>query len=263
MHTTVYPRKAFTLIELLIVIAIIAILAAILFPVFARARENARRSSCASNLKQIGLGIMQYTQDYDECLPSSTDLNGTTNGYSWRGMTLPYTKSLQLYNCPSNPRNKTDASYDKPLDPEFNISYAANENVIQYTTTGNPQVFVKLSAINAPAQLITVVESLDSEPFLDYSTAWNFTNAGLFAGHLSTSNYLFVDGHVKAYRPLQTVAPGVSASNTVDTDNMWVNVLPDRAVYTGQCSGVNSSNVTSVNDCYKKMLGQAETQYGS
>src|SRR5687768_5924591 len=61
--------KGFTLIELLVVIAIIAILAAILFPVFARARENARRSSCQSNLKQIGLGFAQYTQDYDEKMP--------------------------------------------------------------------------------------------------------------------------------------------------------------------------------------------------
>lgn len=61
--------KGFTLIEILVVIAIIALLAAILFPVFARARENARRTSCASNLKQIGLGIMQYTQDYDERMP--------------------------------------------------------------------------------------------------------------------------------------------------------------------------------------------------
>src|SRR4028118_1774787 len=62
-------RSGFTLIELLVVIAIIGILASILFPVFARARENARRSSCQSNLKQIGLGILQYTQDYDEKLP--------------------------------------------------------------------------------------------------------------------------------------------------------------------------------------------------
>lgn len=61
--------NAFTLIELLVVIAIIAILSAILFPVFGRARENARRSSCQSNLKQIGLGIMQYVQDYDGYYP--------------------------------------------------------------------------------------------------------------------------------------------------------------------------------------------------
>lgn len=62
-------KNAFTLIELLVVISIIAVLAAILFPVFARARENARRASCLSNLKQVGLGIMQYTQDYDERYP--------------------------------------------------------------------------------------------------------------------------------------------------------------------------------------------------
>src|SRR5688500_20208201 len=73
-------HRGFTLIELLVVIAIIALLAAILFPVFARARENARRTSCQSNLKQIGLGIVQYYQDYDECLPASVTRVSTT-GY--------------------------------------------------------------------------------------------------------------------------------------------------------------------------------------
>ena len=72
--------KGFTLIELLVVIAIIAILAAILFPVFARARENARRTSCLNNMKQIGLGFMQYTQDYDEKYPPNMPETGTPDG---------------------------------------------------------------------------------------------------------------------------------------------------------------------------------------
>ncbi len=94
-------RSAFTLIELLVVIAIIAILAAILFPVFARARENARRSSCQSNLKQIGLGVMQYTQDYDERFPQT--VQNVSQGLGWVQLINPYIKSYQLFQCPSEP----------------------------------------------------------------------------------------------------------------------------------------------------------------
>ena len=121
-----YPkRKAFTLIELLVVIAIIAILAAILFPVFARARENARRSSCQSNLKQIGLGIIQYAQDYDEKMPRAyyayPDSSGTPAGndiigdYKWMDVVQPYAKSVQVFNCPSDSfSNGTHRAYVYP-----------------------------------------------------------------------------------------------------------------------------------------------------
>jgi prepilin-type N-terminal cleavage/methylation domain-containing protein/prepilin-type processing-associated H-X9-DG protein len=97
-------KNAFTLIELLVVIAIIAILASILFPVFGRARENARRSSCQSNLKQIGLTFVQYSQDYDEYLPmswNSRDSTTNTGAVPWMMMIQPYVKSIQMFSCPS------------------------------------------------------------------------------------------------------------------------------------------------------------------
>ena len=108
-------KMGFTLIELLVVIAIIAILAAILFPVFARARENARRASCQSNLKQIGLGIAQYTQDYDEKFPyvvTDTADPATpvfcSSDTLWSDVVQPYIKSTQVFICPSA------SKYDTP-----------------------------------------------------------------------------------------------------------------------------------------------------
>jgi len=106
------PRKnsAFTLIELLVVIAIIAILAAILFPVFAQAREKARQSACLSNMKQMGLGLMQYKQDYDETFPTAyyhrafnPASGGTSQGYiHWSALIQPYVKNYGIFLCPSD-----------------------------------------------------------------------------------------------------------------------------------------------------------------
>jgi len=107
-------RQGFTLIELLVVIAIISILASILFPVFARARENARRASCLSNLKQIGLGMMMYVQDYDERYPQAyytVDSVTTT----WQDMLQPYVKSEQIFICPSSSRTE-------PLNGNYGVN---------------------------------------------------------------------------------------------------------------------------------------------
>jgi len=224
-------RHAFTLIELLVVIAIIAILAAILFPVFARARENARRSSCTSNLKQIGLGLMQYTQDYDDRLPlrqyDNTDY-GVAN--SWRRTTYPYTKSAQIYSCPSNSFNATlaDDSTTARINavggtgaPVFMRSYAANAS--NNTTTdfvggSTPMEFGKsspLAAMPDVTRTVLVTESKEGDNNVhmnDTNPANRFANANYaFEGHLGTVNFLFVDGHVKSMRPSQTASP----------TNMW------------------------------------------
>src|SRR5579859_8096488 len=100
-------RRAFTLIELLVVIAIIAILAAILFPVFAQAREKARAISCLSNGLQTGMAIAQYTQDYDELMPSGRAFAGDPNfnqhkGQAWASQCQAYIKNAQIFKCPDD-----------------------------------------------------------------------------------------------------------------------------------------------------------------
>ena len=119
-------RRAFTLVELLTVIAIIALLAAILFPAFSRARENARRASCTSNLRQIGMGMIQYTADYDGYQPATQ-----VNGVGWAVLIIPYTKSGQIFVCPSTTRGQR---FD--VNPLLVHSGAGNTSYIGTTTDG-------------------------------------------------------------------------------------------------------------------------------
>jgi prepilin-type N-terminal cleavage/methylation domain-containing protein len=95
--------SGFTLIELLVVIAIIAILAAILFPVFARVREKARQTSCASNMKQLGTAFMQYVQDNNERYPSVRAVTPNNNYIGgWANVIYPYVKSTAAFACPDD-----------------------------------------------------------------------------------------------------------------------------------------------------------------
>ena len=210
-------RSGFTLIELLVVIAIIAILAAILFPVFARARENARRSSCQSNLKQIGLGIIQYAQDYDERMPmriwgapASTDLQEYN---SWRRSIFPYVKSTQIFACPSNSSTNGTVGGPNSRDsdpakltaggsvagaPVFPISYAING----WSGTGGTPVALQGGGINLaqlqdPARTLLVGET--SREYSELVPVYGFS------GHLGTCNFLYTDGHVKAVKPITTI----------------------------------------------------------
>lgn len=184
-------RSAFTLIELLVVIAIIAILAAILFPVFARARENARRSSCLSNTKQLGLSVLQYAQDYDEKLPPSLALPSLQ---AWFHMVQPYLKSNQLLYCPSD----TGANTNNP--PTLNnISYGYNYFYLNVDRINYDEGGVSLAAIGTVAETVMLGDGgLPSAG--SYAIAWDTANYQPRARHLEGANICFVDGHSKWYK---------------------------------------------------------------
>ncbi len=234
-------RKGFTLIELLVVIAIIAILAAILFPVFARARENARRASCQSNLKQIGLGILQYTQDYDEKYPTYCGASGTTaatssnvsssNTFGWADSLQPYMKSTQIFQCPSE-TNSPGAASASGLTPD---PTAAGYSDYWMNELASGQA---LAAFNSSASTVMngdgISDTAQSNSVggctavvaADFSVTCSDAQAATFATlpssgsnyaaarHLTGANYGFADGHVKWQR-------GVSDSSAVSTSVYW------------------------------------------
>lgn len=206
--TSSNKHRAFTLIELLVVIAIIALLAAILFPVFGRARENARKSACANNLKQLGVSIEMYKQDFDNRFLAGGQANTTCPRYRLTA----YAKNNQLWVCPSD-NNLTVRAMTNPL----NVSYNLNNQL-----SDEPE-----ANITRPAEIVVTT---DSDPGELGWTEGNTWNAGLttdwphlrpsctdsntsttvsncsresykerwFSRHNNTFNALFFDGHSKA-----------------------------------------------------------------
>jgi prepilin-type N-terminal cleavage/methylation domain-containing protein/prepilin-type processing-associated H-X9-DG protein len=266
-------RSGFTLIELLVVIAIIAILASILFPVFGRARENARRSSCQSNLKQIGLGIMQYTQDYDEKFMVGHRVPAL--GQGWGGPLYPYLKSTQIFSCPSD-------TTTSPVATSQVNSYGANLNITR-TDPGSatdPHPGQSIAVQSAPAKTVLLFEvrgihgnlasptetgsnvvsavanganngtSLALYPFANGNTTGGDLVTGPLGNnpastaptprHFDGANYLMCDGHVKWFKG-SAVSPG-SVAFSESCNQGGSPATADCATQAGMAAGTANSN---------------------
>jgi prepilin-type N-terminal cleavage/methylation domain-containing protein/prepilin-type processing-associated H-X9-DG protein len=250
-------KRGFTLIELLVVIAIIAILAAILFPVFAKAREKARQISCDSNEKQLGLGLLQYTQDYDEkwpvgsittALENGGTLSPTVNytGAGWAGEIYSYTKSTGLYKCPDDSTSNGTVG-TVPATP---VSYAYNSN---FSNAGSP---ITNASLSAPASTVVLAEAEGSASDVaqgdetNEGTATPFTlNTGLSAAGNGLAITTDDSGTAQGASPLTTYYTG-------PVSGQW-STVPTAGYYTGtQGLHTGQSNYLLADGHVKSFSGQ-------
>jgi len=230
-NASIQQSKGFTLIEILVTIAIIAIIAAILFPVFARARENARRASCMSNEKQMGVAAMMYSQDYDEqVLPSYV------GSQYWPYLLQPYTKSTQVFDCPSDTGNDkydggtwyTSMGSIGPLEYGYSQLLSAGLPAGVRSPT--------LAAIPQPSATVMLVDSSNwravpaNADFIASGT-WKFvvdsTSYPQYR-HLDTANVLFCDGHAKSMHLGDLEATATSENGTSLTNDYEQYILWNR-----------------------------------
>jgi len=210
-----FPNRiaAFSLVELLVVIAIIAIITAILFPVFAHARENARRTTCLSNMKEIDLANLMYAQDYDETLPSLTRDASAVPVITLDFPTVlqPYIKNTQIFYCPDN----TQISFFAPEKSLRCIGAGYNWGPIQnlYKPGGGGGLLspdargplsvyagAQLAAVSAPAETFAFGDTesdsfytVSVDPCCEYTGS---TNSALI--HAGMFSMAYVDGHAKS-----------------------------------------------------------------
>lgn len=227
-------KFGYQLLELLVVMAIVGLLGAILLPVFSRVREGVRRTSCQSNLKQIGLAVAQYGQDWDDTIfPYQTSNDSGSTRQSWQDLLYPYTTTEGTFNCPSN---LNGASYKYSQDRSksggsnfgsYNISgcYTHRTTPPFAVVSGPSDAFakVKLAQIVRPAETILAGDGYPGRNIFNLEDSSNkgaatvredshlstsprllgradIDTVGLVERHLGTANVLWADGHVKASR---------------------------------------------------------------
>ncbi len=251
-----FAHRGFTLIEILVVVAIISLLAAILFPVFARARENARRASCQSNMKQIGLGLLQYIADYDETLPysfygtfgDSTPVGSASDNYKWMDAIFPYVKSEAIFNCPSDSATNTYHYRDSVNYGSYGLNGAYGSVITDSQTPPRSanNLLVRMSAVEVPASTVWATDNNNSvsdtntggsQGFFWASPATNPTIShtnprqlqNIVERHLDTTNVLYCDGHVKAQKldALSRTTTLVDPKDGVTKDVMTVFTIED------------------------------------
>ena len=244
-------RHGFTLIELLVVIAIIAILAAILFPVFQKVRENARRASCLSNEKQLGLAFTQYTQDADEKYPCGIVSSNGFYGGGWGGQIYAFVKSVGVYKCPDDSTatvgNNTPVSYayNAYVGAASGSGFALSQFAAPASTYLLSEVIGAQAVLTDPAETGSIAKS--GEDFPNYANLLTVDNTnvarygdtaggngpnplvsvsgplieGTYSGsqqgktrqHSEGSDYLLADGHVKWIRGSSAVSCCASTTN--------------------------------------------------
>jgi prepilin-type N-terminal cleavage/methylation domain-containing protein len=222
-------KRGFTLIELLVVIAIIAILAAILLPVFATARERARRASCASNLKQLGLAVIAYTQDFDERFPCGDNWHGTTAandanyfcGSKWQ--INSYVKSDGVWHCPDDgdwntagPNSPWYTSYGTMFDSWYDTHYWDSSN-------GNGTSGQDTAVNNNWMSLSTPVNGIQGTPYCNGATPGGRSGITLSAVKSPAAKGMFLD---------QQGWHESIAQNQIAMNNQLVNGAPRTVCYT-------------------------------
>jgi prepilin-type N-terminal cleavage/methylation domain-containing protein/prepilin-type processing-associated H-X9-DG protein len=217
-------HRGFTLIELLVVIAIIATLAGMLFPVFSKAREKANQTSCMNNMKQIGLAVYSYLQDYDDNFPLNRfpyaghplGSNLDDSPYNWKSAIFPLVRSMDVFRCPSNPeRNKFDRTGKWPRSYAYNGAYFH-----EYANYRNGKP-ANITRIKDPSGTLFIVESRgDWGDLGHWAVPWTYNNnanLGVFQSHRGFVNFLFADTHARSMKLAQTLTP----------ESMWGDKRPE------------------------------------